>query len=139
MNELYIFSIGTNNSECEIFEFNELPWKVKYIEIGIEYFLSNYLENKNNHAFWLYNNCSLYILRNGNFSDIKGLFTNIIGKEIEIVKGARQKSHVISPVDFRLSCYLMILCNMDYNKFSNANSFNEDIRSKCKPSADNTP
>lgn len=34
------------------------------------------------------------------------------------------KAHALSPLDFRLSCYLMAMFNFDYNLISSLNSFN---------------
>lgn len=121
MNKLYIFSIIIDeNFEYEVTEVNN----VKYIEIGLRYFIENYLENPNNVHFWEHNNNTLYIMRDGNYSDIKNIFIRIQNIEVSLVKGSSQKSHMVSPIDFRLSSYLLLLFNMDFREFNKQNSFN---------------
>lgn len=83
-----------------------------------------------NHDFWKHNKNTLYILRDGNYSYLKDIFTVINGKETNIVRG----SSVVSPIDFRLSLYMMILCNMDYKKFCNQNAFNQVNKFRFLPS-----
>lgn len=53
---------------------------------------------------------------------------------MNVVRGSSQKSHMVSPIDFRLSCYLMILCNMNYKKFYSENSFNIITKDRYLPS-----
>nr|YP_010044489.1 hypothetical protein J6816_mgp02 [Tolypocladium guangdongense]QPF24434.1 hypothetical protein [Tolypocladium guangdongense] len=123
LNVLYIVSITIDEKhECEILEIKE-PSKIVYIEIGIKLFLEKILDNSD-HDFWKYNKNTLYILRDGSYSYLQDLFAVIDGKEVNIVRGSSQKSHMVSPIDFRLSSYMMILCNMDYKKFCQQNAFN---------------
>lgn len=110
------------------------PCNVKYIEVGLKFFVENYLENPGNHNFWQFNKNTLYILRDGNYSDVKELFTTVQNMKANIVRGSSQKSHMVSPIDFRLSCYLMILFDMDYKRFSSENSFNILTKDRYLPS-----
>lgn len=52
------------------------------------------------------------------------MITKIQDRAVRVVRGTSQKSHIISPIELRLSCYLMILFNMDYSKLHAQNSFN---------------
>jgi len=131
--ELYIFSIQINASpDFKVVEL-DCPSKVKYIEVGLVFFMENYLRN-NNHNFWQNNSSSLYILRDSNYSDIKEIFTKIQDTEVKVVRGSGQKSHIVSPIDFRLSCYLMALSDMNYNKFNLENSWNCAKKDRYLPS-----
>ena len=96
--------------------------KVTYIEMKPEYFIRflNY-EDTN---FLDYNKNSMYILRGGSFIDIKNLFAMINDYHVNIGRGGSQKAHVLSPLDFRLSCYLMALFNFNYKLISYLNTFN---------------
>jgi len=130
----YIFSIIMDDSfECIIYEL-EPNSNIKYIEIGLKFFIENFLENPDN-DFWKYNRNTLYILRDGNYSDLKEIFTIIQDTKVNIVRGSSQKAHLVSPIDFRLSCYLMILCNMNYKKFYTENSFNIITKDRYLPSS----
>lgn len=119
----HILSIVDNEQlEYEITKVTT-PSTVLHIEVGLRFFLENFLENPN-HDFWKYNKSTVYIMKNGDFSCIKQLFTQIQNTKVQIIRGGSQKSHLISPIDFRLSCYMIILFNMNYNKFSAENAFN---------------
>lgn len=121
LDKLYIYSIILD----EQFEYTVTEVEqVKYIEVGFKFFMKNFLENPENVNFWEYNKDTLYIIRNGNYSDIGKIFINIQENKFRIAKGSSQKAHMVSPMDFRLSCYLLILCNMNYKKFYSENSFN---------------
>lgn len=134
MDSLYIFSISLDdNSDCRILEVEESS-KVKYVEIGLKYFMENFLDNPHNGDFWKYNKNALYILRNGDYSDVKEVFTIIQNTKVRIVRGSSQKSHMISPIDFRLSSYMLLLCNMDFKRFNIENSFNIISKDRYLPS-----
>nr|QJQ35301.1 hypothetical protein [Fusarium ficicrescens] len=133
LDAMYIFSINFDDSiQFEVFELEHRS-NVKYIEVGLRFFIENYLENPNNEDFWPYNLKTLYILRGGNYSDLQELFTTIQNTKVRIVRGSSQKSHVVSPVDFRLSCYSLILCKMSYKKFNSYNSFNSMQKDRYLP------
>jgi hypothetical protein len=71
-----------------------------------------------------FNKYTIYIARGGNWIDIKNLFTTIKNKNVNVGRGGSQKSHALSPIDFRLSTYLMAMFNFDYNLISSLNLFN---------------
>lgn len=62
----------------------------------------------------------MYILRNGNFLDIKNLFAN---SNYFIGRGRGQKLHLISPLEFRLNCYLLAMYNFDFKLINELNMF----------------
>jgi hypothetical protein len=64
-------------------------------------------------------------LRNGSFLDIKNLFAKINGYEVNVGRGGSQKAHALSPLDFRLSSYLIAMFNFDYSKITYLNAFND--------------
>jgi len=135
LDTFYIFSIVMSEDfESKITEV-EYPCKVKYIEVGINVFIESFLQNPNNHSFWEYNKNTLYILRQGGYSDIKEMFTIIQDTKVKLVRGSSQKSHMVSPIDFRLSCYLMILFNMNFKKVYMENSFNVLNKERYLPSS----
>ncbi len=130
---MYIFSIVLDDTlKCEVLEL-EYPCKIKYMEIGIKFFMERILDNRD-HDFWKYNQNTLYILRNGDYSYLKEIFTVIQEEKVNIVRGSSQKAHMVSPIDLRLSCYLMILCNMDYKKVYSENAFNILTKDRYLPS-----
>jgi hypothetical protein len=121
--ELNIFSIDNNSNlkDVNIIQ-TDKGSKVKYMEMKSEQFV----KLLNSEAKFLkYNNNSLYILRGGNFLDIKNLFATINNCDANIGRGGSQKAHGLSPLDFRLSCYLMAMFNFDYKLISYLNTFNE--------------
>ena len=133
MDSFNIFSIVMSDTfECRVTEVEDSS-NVKYVEMGIKYFMENYLDNPNI-DFWKYNKNSLYILRGGDYYDVKEMFTMIHDTKVRIVRGSSQKSHMVSPIDFRLSSYLLILCNMNFKKFNTENSFNMVSKNRYLPS-----
>jgi hypothetical protein len=131
---LHIISIVMDEKfEYQITEVNS-PVKIVYIEIGFNYFLENFLGNPDNHQFWDYNRDSLYIFRDGDYSDIKTMFSYIVDKQVKMVRGSSQKSHIVSPIDFRLSSYLMILYDLDCRKINSNNAFNILTKDRYLPS-----
>lgn len=74
--------------------------------------------------FLEYNNNCLYILKDGSYFDIKSLITNISRYKVNIGRGGGQKAHLLSPLDFRLSAYLMAMFNLDYNYIKDINIYN---------------
>lgn len=107
------------------------PSNINFIKISIpEYikFLSDPEEK-----FLDYNKESLYIIKNSNYRDVKLLFDKISTHNIDVGRGASQKSHIISPLEFRMSCYLMCMFNFNYNKVCYLNSFNTLDKSRYLP------
>jgi hypothetical protein len=107
-----INSVTTNNGS-----------NVTYIEMKPEYFIR--FLNQEGTNFSDYNMHSMYIIRGGNFINIKNLFKMINDCYVNIGRGGPQKAHVLSPLDFRLSCYLMALFNFNNNLISSLNTFND--------------
>jgi|SRR5277367_27411 len=95
---------------------------VDYMELNPEYFIKflNYEKN----IFQDYNKYSLYIARGGNYIDIKNIFATIDNMQINLGRGGSQKAHILSPIDFRLSCYMMAMFNFDYKLINGLNTFN---------------
>jgi hypothetical protein len=83
-----------------------------------------------------YNINSMYILRSGNYIDIKNMFTSINGYRVNIGRGGSQKAHMLSPLDFRLSCYMMAMFNFNYKHISHLNTFNSINKDKYLPWSD---
>jgi hypothetical protein len=71
-----------------------------------------------------WNLIKLVYARGGNWMDIKNLFARIQNKDVNVGRGGSQKAHALSPLDFRLSTYLMAMFKFDYNLISSLNSFN---------------
>jgi len=103
-----------------------------YIDIPKKAYL-NFLATKGDKAFVTYNPKSLYILDNADHSDIKRMITSIDGFNVDIVRGSSQKSHILSPLEMRLSFYISAMFNCDYNKISHINSFNVLDKSRYLP------
>jgi hypothetical protein len=100
------------------------PTKVNYIEISLDDFLTH-IKNPN-FDFLDCNINALYILRGGSFIDVKNLFTNINGHNVQVVGGkSSQKSHILSHIDFRLASYLMAMYSFDFKYISYLNTFND--------------
>lgn len=113
IDELNIFSISKKYrlNNVNIIR-NKEPSIVNYIEIRPQDF-ANQLNNKDL-DFVNYNKKSLYIFRNNNFIHIKKVFNKINGIYTNICSAPSTKSHMISPLDFRLCCYLMAMFNFNY-------------------------
>lgn len=120
--KLQIFSINNSNSTT-INKIGVKGYDLLYLDINKELFINQIL-NSNHRKFIEYNNTSLYILRDGNFLDIKNLFAKVDGYQTNIGRGGSQRSHVISPLEFRFSNYLITLFRGDCNLISSLNAFN---------------
>jgi hypothetical protein len=97
--------------------------KLLYVDIPKKEYLE-FLSSKGDKTFAAYNLDSLYILDNGDYSEIKRMITSIEGFNVDVVRGSSQKSHVLSPLEIRLSFYISAMFNCDYNKIFRINSFN---------------
>jgi hypothetical protein len=67
----------------------------------------------------------MYILRGGNFLDMKNIFSMVNGNQTNLGRGGSQKAHMLSPLDFRLSYYLMAMFKFNINLISYLNTFDE--------------
>lgn len=121
--KMTIFSID-KNSELNIINsiITDNGSKVLYLEMKPENFVEFLSDRDSN--FTNYNVNSMYIIRDGTFKDIKNLFNIINGHYANVGRGGGQKSHVLSPLDFRLSCYLLALFNFNHQLISSLNTFN---------------
>lgn len=120
--ELNIFSIHKSDTDS-VFIINEQGSSITtYIEVGIEDFLVKL--DKLELDFFKYNKNSLYIIRDANFVHIKNLIKKINNCNVNIGRGGSQKSHILSPLDLRLSSYLMAMFNFNYDLLSSLNTFN---------------
>ena len=99
------------------------PAEILFIELSVAEF--NKFLNDPKENFMDYNLNSLYIVRNSNFYDIKLLINQINNYSVNIGRGGGQKSHIVSPMEFRLSSYLMAMFNFNFKKMCDLNAFNK--------------
>jgi hypothetical protein len=62
---------------------------VMYVEIKSDYFIK--LINEDNNEFGNYNKHSLYIVRGGNYINIKNMFNTVNNHEVNLGRGGSQK------------------------------------------------
>jgi len=122
INELSIISINKFMEGDNSISFCDEVSIIRYIEVGYDFFIE---DTQNDSKFMEYNLNTLYILRNGDFSEIKNIFEKVGGVNVNLGKGGAQNSHMLSPLDLRLSCYLMALFNFDYKYLNYLNTFND--------------
>jgi len=123
--ELKIFSIHDTNYVPENKPLNVSTNKgcfVRYMDVKLDIFIK--LINQENNNFFDYNQHSLYIIRGGNYLDIKNIFTTINNKPYNLGRGGSQKQHILSPLDFRLSSYMLAMSAFNYKLISTLNTFN---------------
>jgi len=106
----------------------EEPSLIHLFELGVEDFIKVLNDPKND--FMSYNKDSLYILRDSDFMDVKNIFNKINNYEVNIGRGAGQKSSILCPMEFRLSSYLMAIFKFQYREISRLNSFNSLHKSR---------
>jgi hypothetical protein len=121
--KLNIFCINNKLDDETYYYFrqNEIS-DVRYAELNLEKFKKFINSDKN---FLDYNKYSLYILRNGNFLDLKNIFATVNGTQFNIGIVGSQKAHVLSPLDLRLSSYLLAMFGFNYKEISKLNYFNQ--------------
>jgi hypothetical protein len=139
--KLNIFSIDMFSNENEVSKkvIVDSPMNIQYAEFSYKTFLeriSTSVEGRS--AFQEYNKDTLYILRGGSYIDIKNLFKNIEGNVVNVGRGGSQKSHMLSPLDFRLSTYIMAMFSFDYKYISYINTFNDITKNRYLPFNENT-
>lgn len=120
--KLNIFYISDREGVTETKLFDN-KCRLLYINIPRKEFF-NFLVAEGYNNFCKYNLDSLYILENGDFTEIKRMITNVEGLNVDIVRGSCQKSHILSPLEIRLTFYISAMFNCDYNKITYINSFN---------------
>jgi len=118
---LNIFSISNSDIETSLFTTDKGSY-IRYVDINKERFIE--FINHEDQNFLNYNKNSLYILRGGNFLDIKNTFSSINNCQINVGRGGSQKAHIISPLDLRLSTYLLAMFSFDFNFINSLNTFN---------------
>lgn len=105
-------------------EFNN-PFIVKDYNV-LNIIKTNFMDflNSGIYSFGEYNKYSLFLLKNGTYSQIKSLF-QIADREyiINFGKGS-QKAHICSDIELRLFYYLLALYNFDFNYVRYTNNFN---------------
>jgi len=122
MEELNIFSIYDKLDIQPKNIFTNKGCKVRYMEVKLNVFTEFLnIENKN---FFDYNQNCLYIIRGGNYIDIKNIFASINNQECNLGRGGSQKSHMLSPLDLRLSSYMLAMSNFNHKLISSLNTFN---------------
>lgn len=107
---------------------------LNYIEINPKAFTDMMLLDPD---FLEKNKYTLYILRKGSFFNMKALFSKIQGCDVNVCRGASQKSHLLSPLAFRLSSYLMAIFDFNYKDISYLNTFSDIGKDKYLPLSDN--
>jgi hypothetical protein len=133
--EIAIFSIDDNIERTSVIR-KDNGSIISYTELKREQFIT-VLNSKAN--FLDYNRYSLYILRGGGFLDIKNIFANVNGYKTNLGRGGSQKAHILSPLDLRISSYLMAMFNFDYLLLSQLNAFNNLDKGKYLSYLDKTP
>lgn len=128
--KLNVFSIFSELDNVSVVTVEE-PTCIKYIEIGADLFIKHI--NRNDLDFKDYNKNSLYIIRNGSYMDVKNIFTKINGYNSIVGRGGSQKAHMVSPLDLRLSSYLLAMFNFDHKYISGLNSFNDADKNRYLP------
>jgi hypothetical protein len=125
VDKLFIFVIN-NGIDSDVFcriESKENP-NVIYYEMNSVNFINFLNSNENNRNFLDYNKHSVFIIRNSNFICIKNLFSRIHNCNVNIGRGGSQMSHGLSPLDLRLTSYIMAMFNFDFKLISYLNTFN---------------
>jgi|SRR5579862_335710 len=122
---LNIFIVDTLMDDNDVIIVNKYS-NIKLIKSNPENFIA--FINSDFETFLHYNPHSIYIIRGNikgpSFKYIKYLFKMINEYNINIARGSSQKAHILSPLDFRLSCYLMAFFDFDQKLISYLNTFN---------------
>jgi hypothetical protein len=133
LEKFYIVNINLENSDIVHTGEVDSPTPIKYIDVGLKFFMENFFNGESSSVFWEANKHTLYILRNANYSHVKEIFKEMEHINVDVVRGSVQRSHVVSPIDFRLSCYMLLLFNLNFNKFVMENSFNNISKDRFLP------
>lgn len=127
---LNIFSINLSDQKFhETLEVNNGSL-VRLIEIDVFSFIECYSKST---GFKSWNGSSLYILRDGTYKDLKYIFSQM-ENAINLGRGGSQKSHILSPLDIRLSFYLIALqYTLDFKEITKLNTFKNLEKNKYLP------
>jgi hypothetical protein len=129
IDQLNIVSISNNDTLQSLIL--KKPLLINYLELGIKNFLE--LLQNNETKFLTYNKHTLYILRGGSYIHVKALLSNINNCKVNLGRGGSQKAHIISPLDLRMSIYLMALFNLDSQLANKYNTFNTISKDRYLP------
>jgi hypothetical protein len=102
--ELTIFSINFEGRFTIDSVKSEKGAKILYFDMDYKAFMK-FINSDD--AFKEYNKNSLYILRGGSYLYIKNIFSLVRGNKVNVCRGGSQKSHILSPLDLRLSLYIL--------------------------------
>lgn len=130
--KLNLFYLSDRKDDYITVNFNN-GCALTFINMGVEQYIKH-LKIEGAKGFAQYNTHSMYILKNGDFTDIKNKIFNVEGVKVNIVRGSCQKSHILSPLDFRLSTYMLALFDCNYSLTHSFNSFNELNKKRYLPS-----
>lgn len=131
---LNIFFISAENREYYVKRIiKDNCCKLTYINIHENEYLNLLAVKNGDREFAHYNPHSLYILDNGSFKDIKRMINTVEELNVDIVRGSSQKSHVLSPLELRLSFYICAIFKGNYSEAFNTNSFNKLEKWKYLP------
>jgi hypothetical protein len=64
---------------------------------------------------------------------MKSLITKIEDCEVHLGRGSSQKSHILSPLEIRLTSYLMAMLDFDYPRIFKLNMFNFLTKNRYLP------
>jgi hypothetical protein len=120
---IYIVNDDIPSEKIGCIESKDNP-NVIYYEMNSVNFINFLNSDVKIRSFQDYNKHSIYIIRNSNFIGIKNLFSKIHNCNVNIGRGASQMSHGLSPLDLRLTSYIMAMFNFDYKLISSINTFN---------------
>lgn len=124
IDKLHIFSIRCDYSKASKSAVSQRGSSIVYIDLKETEFRDFLIKGpESGSSFLEYNPHSLYILRGGNYLSIKNIFSSIENRQVNLGRGGSQKSHLLSPLDLRLTCYMLAL--FDYNTLKYLNTFNE--------------
>lgn len=133
--KLNIISIGDTVSTNVVNVSTNKGSDVYYTEFDLKSFVE-YLNIEDN-KFININPYTLYIIRGGNFLGLKNLFSTIDGYKVTVGRGGSQKSHILSPLDLRLSFYMMAMFGFNYETIKSLNAFNNVDKSVYLSYTDN--
>lgn len=120
LEELTIFSINFEGRFTIDSIKSEKGAKILYFNMDHKMFMK-FINSDD--RFLEYNKNSLYILRGGSYLDIKNIFSLVSGHKVNVCRGGSQKAHILSPLDLRLSVYMMAM--FGYKLLNYLNTFHD--------------
>lgn len=138
--EINLYDMAGNLSSMGIDTLNIISINNKNIDENFQTFFNgstiNYMEMSrnsfqsilDNEIFLTLNHTTLYLLRDGSYLDLKNLFLSknqtLTKNTLNIGRGGGQKSHLISPLELKINCYLLAMFNFNFNLINELNTFN---------------